>query len=225
MRRVFKLTLMTALLATLLVSPALAKKAPIERTVVDGVTIAQVKPNTQLPPYYPATARTSKPHAEVVLAVEVDEKGKVSGVQVVNESVEGLGFGESAADAVKAWRFLPAIEEGTAISSVAAIRLTFAPPTLRTPEGFVFTEAATRFYSARHFDTMFAGGRDLNQSIAFIEQIRDSFASHEPPREAFGVSVVPCQPTRGNGPRCVYDRRELPQFSGTVHHTPVPEIQ
>jgi len=71
MRKIFKLTLMTALLATLLVSPALAKKAPIERTVVDGVTLAEVKPNSQMQPYYPATAVPTKTYGEVVMAIEV----------------------------------------------------------------------------------------------------------------------------------------------------------
>jgi len=109
MRKIFKLTLMTALLATLLVSPALAKKAPIERTVVDGVTLAEVKPNSQMQPYYPATAVPTKTYGEVVMAIEVNEKGRVSATEVMSTIGEGLGFEVSAKDAVSLWRFLPAL--------------------------------------------------------------------------------------------------------------------
>ena len=130
MRKIFKLTLMTALLAILMVSPALAKKAPVDRTVVDGVTLAEVKTNSQVSPYYPATARPSKAYGEVVVAVEVDEKGKVSGVDVLSSIGEDLGFEVSAKDAVRQWRFQPfSLDDGRAVELVTtvAVEVVHAP--------------------------------------------------------------------------------------------------
>ena len=48
MRNLIKLALLMALFVTLTVTPALAKKAPAERTIVDGVALAEVKRSTQL---------------------------------------------------------------------------------------------------------------------------------------------------------------------------------
>ena len=153
MRKMLKLALVMTLFAVLLVSPAVAKKAPVERTVVDGIALAEVKVRSQITPYYPASARVAKRHAEVVLTLEVNGQGRVSNVDVISTSVEGLGFDVSAADAVKQWRFHPALKDGEPIDSVTVVRLTFAPPTLRSPDGFVFTERAARFFAVQAFDT------------------------------------------------------------------------
>ena len=228
MRKMLKLTLLTALLAMLLVSPALAKKAPVERTVVDGVTLAAVKQNTQVTPYYPATARVSKTYAEVIMAVEVDEKGKVSNMDVLSTSAEGLGFDVSARDAVKAWRFHPAIKDGEAIPSVSMIRLSFAPPTLGAPAGFVSTDTARRFYSTDRVDpTLAKQGRDFDQARAWVNPFLDNPAHHDARAGITGSDLPPCSPRRTYN-ECMYDRRDMAQFGGQkpeVHHNPVPGVR
>jgi TonB family protein len=206
--------LTTAMLATLFVAltitPALAKKkAPVDRTVIDGVTLAEVKPGSQLQPYYPATARISKLHAEVIVSLKVLGNGKVGDIEILSTSVPDVGFEQSAADAVKLWRFHPALQDGEPIETETLVRLAFEPPTLRAPEGFVFVETAPR-----------------NLSVAFMNQIQDrtwmeSFRgdsngngtlSHKDSMRA--AEKPPCQDTQPTG--CLYDKSKLSQFNGST---------
>ena len=206
MRRLLNLALLVALVVVVATSPALAKKAPIQRTVVDGVTLAEVKPNTQISPFYPATARTSNPHAVVVVAAEVNEEGRVGKVELISSSIEGMGFEVSAKGAVKQWRFLPALENDLPVDSVTVIRLTFAPPTLARSEGFVFTERSPRLYVMEMFTA--AGtveGRAMAKSFATTSSAeRDAFSANDLP---------PCQATR-NGNECMYNKQDLRQYGG-----------
>ena len=208
MRRLLNLALLVALVVVVATSPALAKKAPIQRTVVDGVTLAEVKPNTQISPFYPATARTSNPHAVVIVAAEVNEKGRVGRVELISSSIEGMGFEVSAKSTVKQWRFLPALENDLPVDSVTVVRLTFAPPTLRRPEGFVFTERSPRLYVMEMFTA--AGtveGRALAKSLATTSSLeRGDFFAHDLP---------PCRATR-NGNECMYNKQDLRQFGGAT---------
>jgi len=224
MRKIFKLTLMTALLATLLVSPALAKKAPIERTVVDGVTLAEVKPNSQMQPYYPATAVPTKTYGEVVMAIEVNEKGRVSATEVMSTIGEGLGFEVSAKDAVSLWRFLPALKDGEPIASVSIIRLTFAPPSMRAPDGFVFTETAPRFYGSEFLellDPSLGAGRNADNYRANANLFGDSTANHDPRERIIVADLPPCA-ARRNYNECMYDRTKMVQFGGVPESHPIP---
>ena len=207
MRRFLNLALLTFLVVAVAASPALAKKAPVQRTVIDGVTLAEVKPSSQMDPFYPATARTSKPYAVVVVAVEIDEKGKVSNAEVITSSVEGMGFEMSARDAVKQWRFHPALENDVAIDSVSVVRLTFAPPTLRRPDGFVFTERSPRFFAVRMFE-------DVLKDRTWTQAFAGTTSSADHNNYYFASELPPCAPTR-NGNECTYDRSQLRQFNPT----------
>lgn len=224
MRKIFKLTLMTAIVAALLVSPALAKKTPVERTVVDGITLAEVKQHTQLTPFYPATARVTNPSAEVVLALRVDENGKVEAVDVLSSSVEGLGFDVSAADAARQWRFLPAIKDGAPISSVNMVRLTFAPPTLRAPEGFVFTESSRRYFAANLFEN--PGSRNEKLGVVIADPFGDNTTAVDPQDRIQKSDLPPCGPNR-SGDGCMYDRHSMVQFGGvpSTDFTPVAGVK
>ena len=145
MRNLFKLALLTMLFVALAMTPALAKKkAPVDRTVIDGVTLAEVKPGSQMQPYYPATARDTDRLAEVFVSLQVLENGRVGDIDIVGTSIPGKGFEQSAQDAVKFWRFHPALKGGEAIETTTLVRLTFAPPTLRSPDGFIFVETSAR---------------------------------------------------------------------------------
>jgi TonB family protein len=216
-----RLALVTVLFMALMVSPAIAKKAPVERTVVDGVTLAKVKPGTQLQPYYPATARTTNHRAEVVVSLQVLENGKVGEVEVLDASVSDLGFEQSAADAVKQWRFHPALEDGRPIETVTLVRLTFDPPTLKSPEGFVYAETSPRNYAVGFLN----GFMDQSWTKAF----GNSTASHHTNRDRMKAAELPdCPPDRRKN--CIYDKALLAQFGGSgsgiaqlPHVTPPPD--
>ena len=208
MRKLVNLALLTAFIVVLAASPAVAKKAPVERIVVDGVSLAQVKPSTQVEPYYPATARPTKMYAQVILAAEVTAKGKVGQVDVVAASVEGLGFEDSARDAVKAWRFHPALENDLPIDSVTVIRLTFTPPTMRRPDGFVLTERSPRLFLAQMFEEIF---EQRTWTKAFKEGA--GLAASQDEFTFYPSDVPPCNATRG-GSDCIYNKQDLIQFGG-----------
>jgi len=205
MRNLFKLALLAALFVALTVTPALAKKkAPMDRTIVDGVTLAEVKPGSQLQPYYPATARASNLYAEVVVSLQVMEDGKVGDVGVLSTSVPDMGFEQSAADAVKRWRFHPALRDGQPIETATLVRLSFAPPTLRAPEGFVFVETSPRNYSVAFMN--------VNTDRTWTKAFKNAPLSVEARSKIQPYDMPPCKATDRN--ECIYDKNEMIQFSG-----------
>lgn len=207
MRNGFKWAAISAVALVLMATPVLAKKADVKRTVVAGVTLAEVKPGSQVTPYYPATARVSSADASVVLAVQVHADGRVGEVELVEVSAPELGFEMSAMDAVKQWRFLPALKDGEAIETLTLVRLSFTPPTMRFPDGMVFTEASPRPYGAPVF-----GAVDYK---AMTDGFR--LTSHGG-ADAFSVAEGPnCNP---GGGKCMYDRGALAQFNKTLEVTP-----
>ncbi len=220
MRNLFKLALLATLFVALTMTPALAKKkAPLDRTVVDGVTLAEVKRGSQLQPYYPATARVSGLHAEVVVSLQVLDTGKVGDVHVLNTSVPDMGFEQAATDAVKRWRFHPALKGGEAIETATVVRLAFSPPTLRAPEGFVFVETSARHYAVKFMDTAV----DKTWQEAF-----NSTADHVDNRTRINAyDMPPCDPS--SKARCIYDKSDMIQFNGenpvSVHNVPVTDTR
>ncbi len=205
MRTLFKLALLATLFVALAMTPALAKKkTPIERTVVDGVTLAEVKPGSQLQPYYPATARASGLHAQVVVSLQVLENGKVGDVNVLNASVPDMGFEQAAADAVKMWRFHPALKDGAAIETATLVRLSFAPPTLRSPEGFVFVETSARNYAVKFMNSSY--------DKTWTEAFRPASASVDNRSRLTPYDLPPCEPTSKDA--CIYDKSKMVQFNG-----------
>jgi protein TonB len=212
MRNLFKLALLTALFVALTVTPALAKKkGPVDRTVVDGVTLAEVRPSTQMQPYYPATARVSNLRAEVIISVQVLDTGKVGEVDVLSSSVPDVGFEQSAAGAVKHWRFHPALKDGAPIETATIVRLTFAPPTLRSPEGFVFAETSPRNYAVAFMND--ASDR------TWMDEFRNKPLSHSNRERVSSADTPPCPGDSRNV--CIYNRAEMSQYRGvTPAHLP-----
>ena len=87
------------------------------RGVTAPVVIHQVEPE------YPDEARKAKFQGSVLVAVEVDEQGRVRGVRIVKPA--GLGLDEKAMEAVKKWRFRPATRDGRPVSVPASIEVSF----------------------------------------------------------------------------------------------------
>jgi len=67
------------------------------------------------PPEYPADARRLKAEGTVVMALDIDEKGRVTNASIVEHS-NLASFDEAALEAAKRWRFKPAMNGGVAVA-------------------------------------------------------------------------------------------------------------
>jgi periplasmic protein TonB len=74
-------------------------------------------------PEYSEEARKAKFQGVVVLQVVVDEKGQPQNLRVVRTL--GLGLDEKAIEAVKKWRFKPALRNGQPVAVAATIEVNF----------------------------------------------------------------------------------------------------
>ena len=81
-------------------------------------------------PVYPAMAIGS---GTVVLAVSIDAAGEIQHVKVIKGS--GGGFESSALQAIKEWKFKPAMLEGKPIPSVVPVAFSFSWPIACTGSG------------------------------------------------------------------------------------------
>ncbi len=77
----------------------------------------------QVEPEYSEDARKARLTGTVVLYVEIDERGRVSKVEV-RQSL-GLGLDEKAIEAIRKWRFRPARKDGKPVPSVAMVDVGF----------------------------------------------------------------------------------------------------
>jgi protein TonB len=75
-------------------------------------------------PRYPAEARRAGREGVVLLRLKVSEQGRVEEVQVAAGSGYGP-FDEEAAQAVRRWKFKPALKDGQAMASVQDVRVKF----------------------------------------------------------------------------------------------------
>jgi TonB family protein len=74
-------------------------------------------------PEYSEEARKAKFQGTVVLYIEVDEKGNPRNLKVVRAL--GLGLDEKAIEAVKKWRFKPALKDGQPVAVAAQVEVNF----------------------------------------------------------------------------------------------------
>jgi TonB family protein len=74
-------------------------------------------------PVYPMLARKLGKEGKVVLKLSINEKGKLTNVEVVEPG--GYGFTEAAVEAVKMSTFTPAHENGVSIASKALLSIRF----------------------------------------------------------------------------------------------------
>ena len=73
-------------------------------------------------PVYPAIARTARVEGVVILEAVLDVEGRVDSVRVLR-SIALLD--QSAVDAVKRWRFTPALLNGQPVSVVMTVTVNF----------------------------------------------------------------------------------------------------
>jgi protein TonB len=73
-------------------------------------------------PVYPALAVGS---GTIVLAVSIDAEGEMQDVKIIKDTD---GFRSSALDAIKKWKFKPAMLEGKPVPSVIPVAFSFSWP-------------------------------------------------------------------------------------------------
>lgn len=79
-----------------------------------------------MPPAYPAAAKKQGISGNVVLLVEVDAQGKPTHVAIEQSSPAGV-FDAAALDAVRQWRFEPALRQGQPVAGRVRVPLGFGP--------------------------------------------------------------------------------------------------
>jgi TonB family protein len=116
------------LLAATLASLALA--VPASAQPVDSITDAVAKfdeaprPLKTKPPRYPEAMRAQNVSGAVVVALVIDESGKVIASEVRRASHDA--FREPALQAVQAWTFVPAKVGGKAVRALVNVPLNFS---------------------------------------------------------------------------------------------------
>lgn len=121
-------------------SEALRNAAP-SGAVLPRAALAGTAPGPSRAPYplpgnpeppYPEAAREDGLEGLVALSVTLDEHGRVQSVQWARRSGHAL-LDRAARDAVRAWRFAPALRDGLAVPGVLTLSIRFqltAPPAL-----------------------------------------------------------------------------------------------
>ena len=101
-------------------APAPAQPAPSNEDVTPPSVLTHVDAQ------YPASARASRKHGDVVLALTIDADGHVSKVDVFESG--GADLDEAAIIAARQWTFVPAKRGGKPLASRIRVPFHFAPP-------------------------------------------------------------------------------------------------
>lgn len=102
--------------------PKIEEGIPDPIQEVDPTFTAARPRGSNLLPAYPEKMRHKGVEAEVVLKIEISETGDVVDVQVVRGDEPFL---TAAIDAVKTWKYSPAIDDGTPVASTRVVRIPF----------------------------------------------------------------------------------------------------
>jgi protein TonB len=92
---------------------------------VGGVTMPQLIPETKVPPLYPELARVARIEGRVVLQAVICTDGSVTDLEVLRCSHPKLGFEEAAVDAVRQWRYKPALLDGRPVEVYFTVLVDF----------------------------------------------------------------------------------------------------
>jgi TonB family protein len=86
---------------------------------------ADVAANLLAPPKYPADAAANRITGKVVLIVDVAADGSVTDARVEKSEPAGV-FDQASLDAVKNWKFKPAVENGKPVAGRVRVPVNFA---------------------------------------------------------------------------------------------------
>lgn len=103
-------------------------------TILDTMVASRVKERTDgpptpfvaPPPQYPSKLAKTKKTGAVRVRATIYSNGTVSDPTIL--SATDPAFGETALNAVRLWRFLPKIEQGRPVETVAILPIEFIPP-------------------------------------------------------------------------------------------------
>lgn len=103
-----------------------ARRAEREREAATPATPADrpVEPIARIQPEYPAGAARVREEGTVLVRVSVDAQGNPTDVDIAKRSGSSE-LDKAALDAVRKWRFNPAIEGGKPVASVAEVPVDF----------------------------------------------------------------------------------------------------
>ncbi len=92
---------------------------------VGDVTYPERIPESYVKPAYPEIARKAKIEGMVILQVIVRRDGTIGNITVLRSPSARLGFEESAIDAVKQWRYKPAMQSGRPVDVYLTVQVAF----------------------------------------------------------------------------------------------------
>ncbi|MEW5805847.1 MAG: energy transducer TonB [Acidobacteriota bacterium] len=92
---------------------------------VAGVTNPELIPETKLLPVYPELARKAKIEGSVILQAVIKKDGTVGDIVILRSPGAKLGFEEAAAEAVKKWRYKPALQNGRPVDVYFTVEVNF----------------------------------------------------------------------------------------------------
>ena len=123
-RRAFCLGLVPFLAAGLLGVPASAdatQAAKAAGELIPPLVVAK----SQRAPIYPAAAKASRISGSVVVEMTVDVEGKVQDPAPIEVTHPYFGFEQAAVEAVRQWKFRPALHRGEPVEFTLRFRLHF----------------------------------------------------------------------------------------------------
>lgn len=92
---------------------------------IGDVTYPERIPESYVKPIYPDLARKAKIEGLVILQIIVRKDGTVGNITVLRAPSARLGFEESAVDAVKRWRYKPAMQSGRPVDVYLTVQVAF----------------------------------------------------------------------------------------------------
>jgi TonB family protein len=96
--------------------------------IADFTTPGVVGPGRiyHIPPDYPLGERQHRMHGDVVLEVIVTKKGTVNGICVAEAKPDYAGFKKEAVEAVRKWRYKPAVLDGRPVDFHMRVEISFS---------------------------------------------------------------------------------------------------
>lgn len=85
-------------------------------------------------PIYPAEARMARISTKVILQALIDAEGNVSEVEVLLCKNPDLGFEEASIEAIKQWKYKPALKGGEPVAAFFQINIDYSLETKDVPE-------------------------------------------------------------------------------------------
>ncbi len=93
---------------------------------VDGVTHPERIPESYVKPVFPEEARKEKIEGMVILQIVVKRDGTVGDIQVLRSpSEKKIDFEEAAIEAVKQWRYKPAMKDEQPVEVYLTVQVAF----------------------------------------------------------------------------------------------------